>query len=81
MEGRILNENSPGIKKNIPKVLSIEVTTRCNLDCVYCTRKAQQVGNIDISEELIQQIDKEIDKFDRIIICGIGESFFISGDL
>lgn len=61
--------------KNIPKVLSIEVTTRCNLDCVYCTRKAQQVGNIDISEELIQQIDKEIDKFDRIIICGIGESF------
>lgn len=65
--------------KNQPKVLSLEVTTRCNLDCIYCTKKTKGVDDLDLNPELLKQIYKEIDDFVRVIICGIGESFLYPG--
>ncbi|AEY67263.1 radical SAM protein [Clostridium sp. BNL1100] len=61
--------------KNQPKVLSLEVTTRCNLDCIYCTKKAKKIGDIDLSIELLEKISMQLEQFERIIVCGIGESF------
>ncbi|EPR10520.1 radical SAM/SPASM domain-containing protein [Ruminiclostridium papyrosolvens] len=61
--------------KNQPKVLSLEVTTRCNLDCIYCTKKAKKIGDIDLSAELLEKISTQLEQFERIIVCGIGESF------
>lgn len=64
--------------KRIPKVVSLEVTTRCNLDCVYCTKKSKQIGDIDLELARLNQLQKKIDEFDRVIVCGIGESFCYS---
>ncbi|WP_029503049.1 radical SAM protein [Lachnoclostridium phytofermentans] len=60
---------------NTPEVLSIEVTTRCNLNCIYCNKKNRPPESLDISEDLLKKIKKEESKFSKFIICGIGESF------
>lgn len=58
--------------RGVPEVLSIEVTTRCNLDCIYCNKKDEIK---DISEELLSIVKESEGLFKKIIVCGIGESF------
>jgi MoaA/NifB/PqqE/SkfB family radical SAM enzyme len=58
-----------------PRVISLELTTRCNLNCVYCTKKSMQLGDIDMEPKLLQSILDQSDQFDYVVICGIGESF------
>jgi MoaA/NifB/PqqE/SkfB family radical SAM enzyme len=59
--------------QNIPKVVSVEVTTRCQLNCVYCTRDKNQPQ--DLSLEKLQFIQKQLPGVKRMIFCGLGESF------
>lgn len=57
----------------IPTVVSIEVTTRCQLDCVYCTRDKENYNDFDIDRG--DQLIEKLQGVNEIIICGIGESF------
>ena len=60
------------VLKNQPKVLSLEVTTRCNLECIYCTKP---IEDRELDTELLQRVRNELGDFEKVIICGIGESF------
>jgi len=58
--------------QNTPEVVAIELTNRCNLNCVYCTKK--NMGNIDLSQEMQNTILENIKSMKRVILCGIGET-------
>jgi radical SAM protein with 4Fe4S-binding SPASM domain len=63
----------------IPRAVSLELTTKCNLNCVYCTKKSKELGNIDINPQLLDIIKGQLDAYDHVVICGIGESFCYPG--
>ena len=63
---------------NKPEILAIEVTNRCNLNCVYCT-KNKNIEDIDIKENILEKIKSNISTIKKVIICGIGESFLYPG--
>ncbi|MCL2718842.1 MAG: radical SAM protein [Lachnospiraceae bacterium] len=58
--------------KVIPEILSVELTTKCNLDCSYCNRKSEMT---DISSKLVDKIIEQASSFKKLVICGVGESF------
>lgn len=60
---------------NKPEVLAIEVTNRCNLNCVYCTKKIANMEDVDIKENILEKIRSNMSSIKKVIICGIGESF------
>lgn len=61
---------------NIPESASIEITTKCSLDCVYCTRKREAGINLEWNDFLLLKDRlKAIPDIKRITFCGIGESF------
>ena len=64
-----------------PRVVALEVTTKCNLKCIYCnnTDKELKGSSSDISQSVVQRLREQSGSFDKIIICGIGESFLYSG--
>lgn len=63
------------ILENTPKALALELTYRCNLNCVYCAKRDSGESCKDISVDLLNRLDSVIRSMKRIIICGIGESF------
>jgi len=67
------------VLKNKPNSLAVEVTYRCNLNCVYCSKRESGENHRDISKELLERLDPVIKDMKRIVICGIGESFLYSG--
>ncbi|MCL2718846.1 MAG: SPASM domain-containing protein [Lachnospiraceae bacterium] len=56
-----------------PRVVSLEVTTRCQLDCIYCTKDKNQLSDLDINKT--EASANNLENIEHIIICGIGESF------
>lgn len=58
-----------------PPYLEIEVTTRCNLKCVFCERTYWQEANRDMSFEEFRSIINQFPKLKWIGLTGIGESF------
>lgn len=67
--------NPKKLLSKMAKSVSIEVTTCCPLNCVYCERK---IKNQTMSYEKFLQIKEMIEqdeKIERITFCGIGESF------
>jgi len=65
--------------KNIPEIIAVEVTNRCNLNCIYCNKRQQNIKDIDISPEVLGLIKSNLENIKKIIICGIGESFLYPG--
>ncbi|MGD0338173.1 MAG: TatD family hydrolase [Bacteroidota bacterium] len=70
----------PRIVYQLKNALYINLTIRCNADCVFCDRKGEAVikgHNLRITEEPTAQevIDQIGDptKYDEIVFCGYGE--------
>lgn len=61
--------------ESIPRSVSIEVSTKCPLQCTYCKREQGSGENLSFEEFLKfkEKLD-EIPALERINICGIGES-------
>lgn len=60
-----------------PRILSIETTERCNLDCVMCPRKQTSISN---KEFTLKQFEYTLSLFPRIntvILLGRGETFMM----
>ncbi len=59
-----------------PKAVSIEVSTKCTLNCIYCDRRSENSRDMSFEEFLKLKAElKKIPGIKRINICGIGESF------
>jgi molybdenum cofactor biosynthesis enzyme MoaA len=56
-----------------PKKLNIEVTTRCNLDCVMCMRKVWKEDSGDMTLETYKALLPAFSKIEAINLIGIGE--------
>ena len=59
----------------LPTSVSMEVSTKCPLNCIYCKRKGKG-DNMD--NDKYDQILKKIESgkhFKNVVYCGIGESF------
>lgn len=54
--------------------IGIELTTYCPLDCIYCTRKYNEKKDRNLSWNDFLTLYKKIENFERVVICGIGES-------
>lgn len=61
------------LASRIPQVVSLEVTTRCQLNCIYCTRDNNH--SQDLSTEKLYKLQERLKGVKKLIICGIGESF------
>lgn len=55
--------------------IGIELTTYCPLDCIYCTRKINERRDQNLSLDKVDILLDKIKKYDRVVICGIGEPF------
>ena len=61
------------ILENIPNTVSLEVTTRCQLDCVYCNRDKDKIRDLRLED--VSSILNHLTGVENIVICGMGESF------
>lgn len=61
------------ITDKVPKKVSIEVTTRCQLDCVYCTREKDNPKDLPLKD--LKRITDHLHGVKEIILCGMGETF------
>lgn len=68
-------ESMKKVLQNKPNALALEVTYRCNLNCVYCAKREAGENHRDISRELINRLESVINDMKRVVVCGIGESF------
>ncbi|MBI4535134.1 MAG: YchF/TatD family DNA exonuclease, partial [Ignavibacteriae bacterium] len=72
--------NSPRITYRLRNSLYVNLTIRCNADCVFCDRKGEAVikgHNLRITREpSVQDVIHEIvdpTRYDEIVFCGYGE--------
>jgi MoaA/NifB/PqqE/SkfB family radical SAM enzyme len=67
--------NTQPFYQNHPKTVNMEITTRCNLTCSYCTARKLIKNPVDLPMEKIQiLVDNLKDHpFDFIALCGMGE--------
>lgn len=59
---------------NKPQMVLFEITTKCNLACVYCVARKLVKNPSDLPFEKIKELKKNLDAFDYICFCGLGES-------
>ncbi|WP_137696826.1 radical SAM protein [Ruminiclostridium herbifermentans] len=72
---QIKEMNPVSLLKNSTKSVSIEITTCCPLNCVYCERKIHN-KTLSFDEFLyLKSIIKQQPLINRITFCGIGEAF------
>ncbi|EPR10516.1 radical SAM protein [Ruminiclostridium papyrosolvens] len=57
----------------VPQAISLEVTTRCQLDCIYCTRDKNHPRDFPL--ENLEMLRAQLKGVKKLVICGIGESF------
>ncbi len=59
--GKILNSQPfTGLTSDFPRYINLELTRRCNLNCVYCERPSTMDGNGDMDFSLFQRLIDEI---------------------
>jgi len=68
------NEVRPALRDH-PSKLFVEVTTRCNLNCVMCVKQNQAHGMVDgdLSPELFSTLEPAFPHLQALILNGIGE--------
>lgn len=59
---------------NMPKMVLFEITTKCNLHCVYCTARKLVKKPADLPISKIIEIVDKLEKFEYVCLCGLGES-------
>ncbi len=72
-KGIMFHEAKPDIKK-----IYIEVSSRCNLNCITCIRHSWSLEHQDMSLELFKEIVQQLDSFPnlkKVVIGGLGEPF------
>lgn len=58
-----------------PKAVSVELSTRCTLNCVYCDRKEKNYRDMSVEDFLrLKKELKKIPDIKKVVFCGIGES-------
>lgn len=72
-----LRELSAVIHKK-PKIIGIELTTFCPLDCIYCSRHESGDRDKEMAWNDFIQIKCKLEEFDKIILCGVGEPLIYS---
>lgn len=60
--------------KNNPKMVLFEITTKCNLNCSYCTARRLIKNPKDLELEKIKMMKSKFDSFEYIAFCGLGEA-------
>lgn len=58
----------------MPKMALFEITTKCNLHCIYCTARKLVKNPADLPISKIIEIVNKFEKFEYICLCGLGES-------
>lgn len=61
------------VTKTPPKIVSMTMTSRCNLRCVMCDHAIRHVEKEDFDPSLIEQIGDFIGKADIVDLTGLGE--------
>ncbi|MEJ2744379.1 MAG: radical SAM protein [bacterium] len=59
---------------NYPRNIIIEVTQRCNLNCVMCSRRIDRRPQGDLSLELFKKLERALPMIKLVILTGHGES-------
>lgn len=57
-----------------PRLLMLEITTRCNMNCDYCIRSALRLKGSDMPWERFQAINENTKSVENLVFCGIGET-------
>lgn len=69
-----------GYAKTVPPWrLQIEVTNRCNLDCIFCSRHENKMQFGDLSPELYDQIVELSSSVQEVALFGYGEPLVSKG--
>lgn len=59
--------------------LRIEVTTKCNYNCIICPRdkfiRPKETMSTDLFKELVDKVLAETDQYDTVTFPGMGEPF------
>jgi radical SAM protein with 4Fe4S-binding SPASM domain len=58
---------------DFPKALQVEVTNRCNFNCLMCVRRVWKAKPTDLSLDLLKKISSSFNRLDRLILYGQGE--------
>jgi MoaA/NifB/PqqE/SkfB family radical SAM enzyme len=69
-------ESMRKILKQYPTSISLEITTRCPLSCVYCHRRNSPDKDKDLKIEQYTHLKDKIKYFSNVIFLGIGEPLF-----
>lgn len=57
----------------LPNAVGIELTTYCQLNCIYCQHEKVQRRNQNMSLEQFDLLNQKIKDFKYVVLCGIGE--------
>ncbi|MCI9410671.1 MAG: radical SAM protein [Eubacterium sp.] len=60
--------------ENAPKMVMFEITTKCNLHCVYCAARKLVKKPEDLPISQIAKIVRKFNDFEYVCLCGLGES-------
>ena len=69
----IESPHQEGFTTNLPLLLSVEVTTRCNFKCVHCSQTFSDREPTDLSLELFQEIVPMLQTAYELYLFGDGE--------
>jgi len=56
-----------------PRVIQIEITNKCNLDCAMCPRKNFGLVYEDMKQDVFKRVAEKIPCFSEVILTGWGE--------
>jgi len=56
-----------------PRIIQLEITNKCNLDCAMCPRKDFGLVYEDMKPEVLKQLSEKIPPFSEVILTGWGE--------
>ena len=70
----ILEINPDYIATDLPKIVWIELTSKCPFDCIFCTRKTQRGAGEHLDFALYQRLIRELGHPDVIRLNYAGES-------
>ncbi len=64
--------------RNAPNMVLFEITTKCNLHCVYCSARKLVKKPEDLPLSNIAQLAEKFEDFEYVCLCGLGESLLHS---
>lgn len=79
MTSNLLQEGIEGIRRILylipshPKIAQIEITNRCNFNCIMCQRFPLKVPIKDMNLKIYKKIISKLDSIKEIILTGWGE--------